>query len=172
MKCACAIFSSVACPALKYFPTISHKWDDYREKEVINHEMYWFSLQILSGTFLTLRRIQRDVIKKSYVYWTVHHCDSWRNLMSPAILFHFLCAQHVSDINISIIRSLRLFCRITTLVVFFLVRLCWSFGVVGLEWYPCCRLQPATQIPLQPNQTETPTHIEPRTIDQCGNSTE
>jgi len=24
---------------------------------------------------------------------------------------------------------------------------CWSFGVVGLEWYPCCRLkQPATQI--------------------------
>ena len=29
--------------------------------------------------------------------------------MSLAILFHFLCAQHVSDINISIIRSLRLF---------------------------------------------------------------
>ena len=28
--------------------------------------------------------------------------------MSLAILFHFLCAQHVSDINISIIRSLRL----------------------------------------------------------------
>jgi len=36
------------------------------------------------------------------------------NLMSLAILFHFLCAQHVSDINISIIRSLRLFCWITT----------------------------------------------------------
>ena len=29
--------------------------------------------------------------------------------MSPAILFHFLCAQHVSDINISIIRSVQLF---------------------------------------------------------------
>jgi len=42
--------------------------------------------------------------------------------MSFAILFHFLCAQHVSDINISIIRGLRLFCRITTLVVLFLVR--------------------------------------------------
>jgi hypothetical protein len=28
--------------------------------------------------------------------------------MSLAILFHFLCTQHVSDINISIIRSLRL----------------------------------------------------------------
>jgi len=42
--------------------------------------------------------------------------------MSLVILFHFLCAQHVSDINISIIRGLRLFCWITTLVVFFLVR--------------------------------------------------
>ena len=31
------------------------------------------------------------------------------NLMSLATLFHFLCAQDVSDINISIIRSLRLF---------------------------------------------------------------
>jgi len=103
--------------------------------------------------------------------------------MSLAILFHFLCAQHVSDINISIIRNLRLFCWITTLVVLFLVRcvlefwcgwvgvvsvlqvliypssgacdysvelphwsycswfdVCWSVGVVGLEWYLCCRL--------------------------------
>ena len=41
---------------------------------------------------------------------------------------------------------------------------CWSFGVVGLEWYPCCRLKPATRVPLQHNHTETPTHIEPRTI--------
>ena len=24
---------------------------------------------------------------------------------------------------------------------------CWNFGVVGLEWYPCCRLMPATRIP-------------------------
>ena len=42
--------------------------------------------------------------------------------MSLAILFHFSCAQHVSDINISIIRSLRLCCLITTSVVLFSVR--------------------------------------------------
>ena len=122
-----------------------------------------------------------------------------------AILFHFLCAQHVSDINISIIRSLRLFCWITTLVYSSWFDVCWSFGVVGLGWYPCCRIQPATWIPLHTNHTETPTHkpatriplqteapthkpatriplqhkhteatthIEPRRIDQCGNSTE
>ena len=49
--------------------------------------------------------------------------EEWKtNLMSLAILFHFLCAQHVSDINISIIRSLRLCCWITTSVLLFSVR--------------------------------------------------
>ena len=54
--------------------------------------------------------------------------------MSLAILFYFLCAQHVSDINISIIRSLRLFCWITTLVVLVLVRCVLEFrcGWVGV----------------------------------------
>jgi len=94
------------------------------------------------------------------------------NLISLTVLFHFLCAQHVLDINISIIRSSQLFCLITTLVMCSWFDVCWCFGVVGLTWYPCCRLKPATWIPLQPNHTETPTHIEPRTHDQCGNSTE
>ena len=49
--------------------------------------------------------------------------EEWKtNFMSLAILFHFLCAQHVSDINISIIRSMRLCCWITTSVVLFSVR--------------------------------------------------
>jgi len=34
--------------------------------------------------------------------------------MSLVILFHFLCTKDVSDINISIIRSLRLCCNSTT----------------------------------------------------------
>jgi len=54
--------------------------------------------------------------------------------MSLAILFHFLCTQHVSDINISIIRSLRLCCWITTLVVMLLFRcvLVFRCGWVGV----------------------------------------
>ena len=48
--------------------------------------------------------------------------DEWKtNLMSLAVLFH-LCAQHVSDINISIFMSLRLCWWITTSVVLFSVR--------------------------------------------------
>jgi len=82
-----------------------------------------------------------------YLYWTLHHCDSWRirdqlDVTSYKVLFHFFYAQHVSDINTSIIRSLRLFYCITTLVVCSCFDVCWSFGVAGLGWYPCSRLQP------------------------------
>jgi len=41
-----------------------------------------------------------------------------------------------------------------------------------LYMYPCGRLQPATRIPPQLNQTETPVHIETRTHDQCGDTIE
>ena len=56
--------------------------------------------------------------------------------MSLAILFHFLCAQHVSDTNISIIRSLRLFCWITTMVVLFLVRCVLQASVCNTDTTP------------------------------------
>ena len=63
----------------------------------------------------------------------------------------------------------------------------WSFGVAGLELYPCGRCvlefrcgwvgvvsvwQAATRIPPQPSHTETPTHIEKREHDQCGDTIE
>jgi len=79
---------------------------------------------------------------------------TWCHLL---FLFHFLCAQNISDINISIIKNLRLFCWITTLVVLFLVRCVLEFrrgwvGVVSVLQASAC------------NHIETPTHIEPRTI--------
>jgi len=38
--------------------------------------------------------------------------------------------------------------------------------------HPSVVLQPATRIPPQPSNTETPTHIETRTHDQCGDKIE
>ena len=74
--------------------------------------------------------------------------------MSLAILFHFLCVQRISDINISIIRSLRLFCWITTLVVLFLVRCVLEFwcgwvGVVSVWQAEACH---TVTTPTQPHR--------------------
>jgi len=91
------------------------------------------------------------------------------NLMSLAILFHFLCAQHISDINISIIRSLRLLCWITTLVVLLLFR-------CMLELYPCYRLKLLFSLQHGYHSNPTTPKLQHRTnqeqYNQCGNSTE
>ena len=54
----------------------------------------------------------RGQVLSSYNIWVRRWyfiVEEWKtNLMSLAILFHFLCAQHVSDINISIIGSFSL----------------------------------------------------------------
>jgi hypothetical protein len=56
------IFSSVACLALPYFSTLSHKWHDLR-KNVIEHKMCVLIVSaILPETFFILRRIERDII--------------------------------------------------------------------------------------------------------------
>ena len=78
--------------------------------------------------------------------------------MSLAILLYFLCAQHVSDINTSIIRSLRLCCRITTLVVLFLVRcmleiLCGWVGVVSVLQASACNTDTTPNQPHRNSNT-------------------
>jgi len=40
-------------------------------------------------------------------------------------------------------------------------------AILTYWWYQCSRLKPATLIPPQSSHTETPTHIEIRTYDQC-----
>ena len=71
--------------------------------------------------------------------------------MSLAILFYFLCTQHVLDINISIIRSLRLCGWITTLVILFLVR-------CVLEIWCGCRLKHNCASACNTDTTQTQPH--------------
>jgi hypothetical protein len=67
MQCSCAIFSSVACPVLQYFSTLSHKWRHLRGWLFNTKCVFWFSLQIFSGIFLLLTRSERGIVIP--VYW-------------------------------------------------------------------------------------------------------
>ena len=93
----------------------------YRVKEWVNTG--WFLLQTdpLSGKKTIILLVVLYGWETWLITWSEEHrliVDELKtNLMSLAILFHLLCAQHISDINISIFRSLRLCWWITTSVV-------------------------------------------------------
>jgi len=105
-----------------------------------------------------IRFAQRELT--TYVYWTVHHLDSWikiDQLMSLALFF----AQHVSNVSTS---SGACDCvwvyRSGSMCVGVTVWFGWG-GVVSL-----CRLRHCLSLhndttPPQPNHTVTPTYIEP-----------
>ena len=82
-----------------------------------------------------------------HVYWTVHHLDSWikRDQLYVTCFISLFNAQHVSDVNTSILRSLRLICWVISWVVLLWFDACWCY-VVG--W---CGIR----IPHHPSQTTT-----------------
>ena len=98
--------------------------------------------------------------------------DEWNtNLMSLAILFHLLCAQHVSDINMSIFRSLRLCWWITTSVVLFSVRcvlellLRLVFCGVRFAGWSCASACKTNTTQNQPHQISNTQRTENKTTD-------
>ena len=67
----------------------------------------------------------------------MHHLNSWikRDQLDVTCFFISLfTAQHVSDVNTSILRSLRLVCRVISCVVLLWFDGCWCYGVVWLGW--------------------------------------
>jgi len=49
------------------FSILSHKRHDFRKKKLLNTKcVFWFSLQLLSESFLILRKIEWDMIKNVY----------------------------------------------------------------------------------------------------------
>ena len=68
MQCACAIFSSVVCPALQYFSTLSDKRYHFRKTKLLTQTAF-FSIQFLPETFLILRINEQDMFK---IYVDLH----------------------------------------------------------------------------------------------------
>ena len=100
--------------------------------------------------------------QKSYVYWTVHHLDSWikrDQLDVTCFIISLFNAQHVSDVNTSILRSLRLICWVISWVVLLWFDVCWCFSLH------------TDTTPPQPNHNVTPTHNEPKQYNPWNDST-
>jgi hypothetical protein len=60
----------------------------FEEKNLLDTKcVFWFSLQLLSETFLSLRSIKRDMIKKCLLVflWTIRHFNAI--LVKPEFLF-------------------------------------------------------------------------------------
>jgi len=72
-QCACAILSSMTCPALQNFSTLPHKLHDF-EKQIFNTKcMVRFSLQPLSETFVIIRILGRLMI----IMYIILHMNGW-----------------------------------------------------------------------------------------------
>jgi len=120
-----------------------------------------------------------ETIFVRYVYWTVHHLDSWvkrDQLDVTCFVISLFNAQHVSDVNTSILRSLRLMCWVISWVVLLWFDVCWCYVVVWLGWCGI-RMQVEALVVLQPaygdhtTTANTPNHIEPEEYNPRNNST-
>ena len=68
-------------------------------------------------------------------------------------IIYLFNAQHVSDVNTSILRSLRLICWVISWVVLLWFDVCWCYVVVWLGW--CGVAEACIQIPQYHSQTTT-----------------
>ena len=82
-----------------------------------------------------------SIFIESNVYRTVHHYNSWgiRNQLDVTCdIYYLIFAQHVSNINMSIFRSLRLYWRFTSIALF-CDRCVLGFAANGVWKCPFCR---------------------------------
>ena len=97
MQCTCTILSPVACPALKYLSTFSHKWDNF-QKTVIEHKMH---VSIFSATFFQnishSKKTRRRHIKN--VYWTSCKVPHYSSQILMALEFYRQIFKKYSNIK-------------------------------------------------------------------------
>jgi len=114
-------------------------------------EAFLFSFISWHVYYVSDNNATAHMLWKSYVYWALHHLDSWikRDQLDVTCFFISLFnAQHVSDVNTSILWSLQLICWVISWVVLLWFDVCWCYGVVWQGW---CGIQmQAEALALQP----------------------
>jgi len=99
------------------------------DKEALGRDLLWV-LRVSPVSIIPL-------ILHTQIYWTVHHLDSWikrDQLDITCFIISIFNAQHVSDVNTSILRSLRLICWVISWVVLLWFDVCWCYVVVWPWW--------------------------------------
>ena len=94
-------------------------------------------------------RLPKEEFSWNLILCLLHHLDSWikrDQLEVTCFIISLFTAQHVSDVNTSILRSLRL--------------ICWVISWVVLLWFElrCGFILHPDTTPPQPNHNVTPTH--------------
>ena len=125
-----------SCETKKTPRRTSSRWNSYIQLFVQRCEGTW---QDWSDEYVNLRLMWVEDINviESYVYWTVHHLDSWikrGQLDVTCFIISLFNAGHVSDVNTSILRSLRLICWVISWVVLLWFDVCWCYVVIWLWW--------------------------------------
>jgi hypothetical protein len=90
MQRTCAILSAVACPALQYFFTLSHKRPDFLKTVTEYKICFDFLYNFHQETFLILRGIERDMIK---MY--VRICYNLITFFQILLVTFFIISYHV-----------------------------------------------------------------------------
>jgi hypothetical protein len=97
------VLSSVACLAVPYFSTLSHKGHNLRKKILNIKWVFCFSLQMLSETFLFLIRIKSDIILK--VHWYSSQVPLFLSYIHETWIFPTYCWKILKIWNFMEIRQ-------------------------------------------------------------------
>ena len=85
-------------------------------------------------------------------------------LYVTCFIISLFTSQHVSDVNTSIFRSLRLICWVISWVVLFWYDVCWCYVVVWLGW---CGIRMQAEVLLQPASGHHTTPAKPQRASAC-----
>jgi len=139
MQCACITLSSVACAALNIFLHYLNNNIIKKKKKVKRHKLcfdYHYNFRLKHSPFYEeFGEISSKILY--LLWWLKNKRPTWCHLLfyfTSCVLntFRTLIYPSSGACDYSVELPHWLYCS--------WFDVCWSFGVVGLEWYPCCRL--------------------------------
>ena len=125
-----------------------------RETRIVIHSLLWNTSTALWIWYVTLLKNKTQTWCHLLFYFNSYVLNMFRTLVYPSS-GACDCAAELPH---------WLFCS--------WFGVCWRFNVVGLEWYPCCRLSLQHGYHSNPTTPKLQHTSNQEQYDQCGNSTE